>query len=105
MDRLPSRFSPNTEEATARRAANLALVEDLRERLAQARAGGSPRAVDRHRARDKMLPRERIEAIIDPGTAFLETSPLAANGLYGDGAPSAGIVTGIGVVHLSLIHI
>ena len=99
MDRLPSRFSPNTEEATARRAANLALVEDLRERLAQARAGGSPRAVERHRARDKMLPRERIEAIIDPGTAFLETSPLAANGLYGDGAPSAGIVTGIGVVH------
>ena len=99
MDRLPSRFSPNTEEATARRAANLALVEELQERLAHARAGGSPRAVERHRARDKMLPRERIEAIIDPGTAFLETSPLAANGLYDDGAPSAGIVTGIGVVH------
>ena len=99
MDRLPSRFSPNSEEATARRAANLALIDDLRARLASARAGGSSRAVERHRARDKMLPRERIEAIIDPGTAFLETSPLAATGLYGDGAPSAGIVTGIGVVH------
>ena len=99
MDRLPSRFSPNSEEATARRAANLALIDDLRARLATARAGGSPRAVERHRARDKMLPRERIEAIIDPGTAFLELSPLAAYDLYDGRAHSAGIVTGVGMVH------
>src|SRR5262245_47334882 len=76
-----------------------AQLATLAERLAWARAGGGPEAVRRHRARGKLLARERIDALVDPGTAFLEFSPLAAWDLYDGEAPSAGIVTGIGVVH------
>src|SRR5919206_192618 len=68
-------------------------------RLATARAGGGPRAVERHRARGKLLARERIDLLLDADSAFLELSPLAAFGMYDDEAPSAGIVTGIGTVH------
>jgi acetyl-CoA carboxylase carboxyltransferase component len=99
MDRLQTRHVPSSEEAKARREHNRSLVETLRSRLNDVRQGGGDRAVERHRARSKLLPRERIERIIDPGTAFLELSALAANDLYEGGAPSAGIVTGIGVVH------
>src|SRR5467141_2996813 len=73
-----------------------ALVAELRERLAKARQGGSERARERHTKAGKLLPRERVERLLDPGTAFLELSPLAANGMYDDEAPGAGIVTGIG---------
>ncbi len=99
MDRLPTRYVPSSEEATTRLKHNTALVEGLQSQLATVRQGGGERAVERHRARGKLLPRERIDRIIDPGTAFLELSPLAANDLYDGGAPSAGIVTGIGLVH------
>ncbi|HEY8017887.1 MAG TPA: carboxyl transferase domain-containing protein [Actinomycetota bacterium] len=75
------------------------LVEDLRVRLEVARAGGGESATARHRERGKLLVRERIDALLDPGAAFLECSPLAATGLYDDDAPSAGIVTGIGPIH------
>jgi len=75
-----------------------ALTADLRERLALARAGGGASAIAKHRARNKLLARERIETLCDPETPFLEFSPLAAGGMYDDEAPSAGIVTGIGVV-------
>ncbi|MCH2440788.1 MAG: methylcrotonoyl-CoA carboxylase [Candidatus Poseidoniia archaeon] len=78
---------------------NRALVTELNERLAQARNGGSAKAVERHRARDKLTARERIDALLDPGAPFLEFSPLAADGVYDDNIPAAGIVTGIGVVH------
>jgi acetyl-CoA carboxylase carboxyltransferase component len=74
------------------------LVASLRERLAQARAGGGPEAVARHRELGKLLVRERIERLLDPGTPFLEIGALAAFGLYDGAAPSAGIVTGIGRV-------
>lgn len=75
------------------------LIEDYQKRLAQAQAGGGTEAQDKHRKRGKMTARERIMALLDPGSAFLELSALAANGLYDDDAPSAGVVTGIGVVH------
>jgi 3-methylcrotonyl-CoA carboxylase beta subunit len=77
------------------------LVADLRERtraLSGRGAGGDERSITRHRERGKLLVRERIERLIDPGSAFLELSALAATGLYDNDAPSAGIVTGIGRV-------
>jgi len=74
------------------------LVAELRERLALVRQGGGEEQVRRHRARGKLTARERIERLIDPGTAFLELSPLAAWGMYGGEAPGAGIITGIGRV-------
>jgi acetyl-CoA carboxylase carboxyltransferase component len=79
-------------------AALLALVEDLQGRLARVREGGGSAATERHRKRGKLTARERIERLVDPGSAFLEFSALAANGMYGDDAPSAGIVTGIGTI-------
>src|SRR5262249_56633931 len=74
------------------------LVAELRARTAQVAQGGGRRAIERHRSRGKLLARERIDRLVDPDTAFLELSALAAWGLYDDQAPSAGIVTGIGVV-------
>jgi acetyl-CoA carboxylase carboxyltransferase component len=75
-----------------------ALVGELNDRLAVVRLGGGDAAVRRHQARGKLLARDRISKLIDPDTAFLELSPLAAWDMYGGEAPSAGIVTGIGVV-------
>ncbi|MDQ2952735.1 MAG: hypothetical protein M3R54_10790, partial [Chloroflexota bacterium] len=75
-----------------------ALVADLRERLAKARLGGPERSRQRHVAAGKLLPRDRVERLLDPGTAFLELSPLAATGLYDDEAPAAGMITGVGRV-------
>jgi acetyl-CoA carboxylase carboxyltransferase component len=75
-----------------------ALEADLRERLAQARAGGGEEAIRRHREQGKLLARERIEHLLDPGAPFLEIGTLAAHGLYEGAAPSAGLVTGIGRV-------
>jgi acetyl-CoA carboxylase carboxyltransferase component len=74
------------------------LVAELRHRLELVRRGGGEEQIRRHRARGKLTARERIERLLDPGTAFLELSPLAAWGMYGDEAPGAGIVTGIGRV-------
>jgi 3-methylcrotonyl-CoA carboxylase beta subunit len=78
--------------------ANLQLVDELRSRHARVAIGGGPRAQERSRARGKLPVRERIDRILDPGSPFLELSPLAAEGMYGDEAPGAGIVTGIGRV-------
>src|SRR3954464_6482959 len=78
-----------------------ALVEDLRARTAavsERGAAGDERSIARHRERGKLPVRERIDRLLDPGSPFLELSPLAADGLYDDEAPSAGIVTGIGRV-------
>src|SRR6188508_934404 len=74
------------------------LVSELRERTVQVAAGGGERAIERHRSRGKLLARERIDRLVDPGSAFLELNALAAWGLYDGDAPSAGIVTGIGVI-------
>jgi len=75
------------------------LLEQYRERLKASTAGGSERAVKLHKERGKLLARERINLLIDPNTPFLELSPLAAYGQYENAFPSAGIVTGIGVIH------
>src|SRR2546427_3398922 len=74
------------------------LVAELRERLAKARLGGPERARERHAKAGKLLPRERVKRLLDPVTAFLELSPLAAFGMYEGEAPAAGIITGIGRV-------
>src|SRR5919202_6120309 len=73
-----------------------ALVDDLRARTAAAARGGGERARQRHLDRGKLLPRDRVESLVDPGSPFLELSPLAANGMYGSTgqeAPAAGIIT------------
>jgi acetyl-CoA carboxylase carboxyltransferase component len=74
------------------------LVEELKQRTAKAREGGGPKYVARHREQGKMPPRERIDALLDPNTPFLELSPLAANGMYDDDAPGAGMITGVGMI-------
>mgnify|MGYP006153197895 FL=1 len=99
MDRLPTRVDRNDEDFARRREFNLNLIDVLKARIDQVKEGGGEKYVDRHRSRGKMLARERIAEICDPGTPFLELSSLAANGLYDSRAHSAGIITGIGVVH------
>ena len=86
------------ETASANRDTMQRLVAELRERLATARLGGPERARERHTKAGKLLARERVERLLDPGTAFLELSPLAAFGMYDDEAPGAGVITGIGRV-------
>jgi acetyl-CoA carboxylase carboxyltransferase component len=82
----------------ARRRRMEELVAELRERTAAVSRGGGEKAVERHRSRGKLTARERVDRLVDPGTAFLELNALAAWDLYDGEAPSAGIVTGIGVV-------
>ena len=83
--------------ADANRVAHLHLVAQLREKLAAAALGGSQRSRDRHVERGKLLPRDRVDGLLDPGSP-LEIAPLAADGLYGGDCPAAGIITGIGRV-------
>jgi 3-methylcrotonyl-CoA carboxylase beta subunit len=85
-------------QAQARAAHNRALADELRARVAQAALGGDARSRERHVARGKLLPRDRVERLLDPGSPFLEVGQLAANGLYGDEVPGAGIITGVGRV-------
>jgi len=99
MDRLPTRIDRNSEDFIRRREFNIQLVEELKQKINEVKEGGGKKYVDRHRSRGKLLARERINEICDPGTPFLEFSSLAANGLYDSRAHSAGIITGIGVVH------
>jgi len=87
-----------TEEFERRRARMEALVGELRERTALVARGGGDAAIERHRSRGKLPARERIDRLLDPGTAFLEIGALAAWDVYGGDAPSAGIVCGVGVV-------
>ena len=99
MDRLPTRIDRNSEDFNRRRDFNIQLVDELKHKINLVKEGGGKKYVDRHRSRGKLLARERINEICDPGTPFLELSSLAANGLYDSRAHSAGIITGIGVVH------
>jgi acetyl-CoA carboxylase carboxyltransferase component len=87
-----------SDEFERRRTQMEALVAELRERTAEVARGGGEMAVERHRSRGKLTARERVDRLLDPGTAFLELSALAAWEMYGGQAPAAGIVTGIGVV-------
>jgi len=88
---------PNAD-TQANREAMLELVSQLRHKLSLARQGGGAEALRRHTERGKMFVRERIAALLDPGSSFLEFSALAANGMYKDEAPGAGIVTGMGTI-------
>src|SRR5258707_5856899 len=101
MPVLKSRLDASSEDATANVERMRGLVAELRARTAavsEQGAGGDERSIARHRERGKLPVRERIDLLLDPGSAFLELSALAANGLYEDEAPSAGIITGIGKV-------
>jgi acetyl-CoA carboxylase carboxyltransferase component len=95
---LESFVDVNSGEFREYDAFNRGLVAELNERLERVRAGGGPRAVERHKSRGKMLARERVARLLDPDSNFLELSPLAAWEMYDGEAPSAGIVTGIGQV-------
>src|ERR671924_1418067 len=95
---LSSQVERGSDDYAQRRERMEALVEELRERTLLVARGGGERALERHRARGKLTARERIDRLVDPDTAFLELSTLAAWGMYDDQAPGAGIVTGIGVI-------
>ncbi len=95
---LPTTLNPDSPEALARAAHNRALAEELRADVAAAALGGSAQARERHVARGKLLPRERVERLLDPGAPFLEIGQLAANGMYDGEVPGAGIITGLGQV-------
>src|SRR5271165_4946189 len=98
MTVLRSDINPRSAEFTANAEAMCRLVDDLRARVAEVCLGGGETARRRHLARNKLLPRDRVAGLIDPGSPFLELSQLAAYGLYDNEVPSAGIVTGIGRV-------
>lgn len=99
MPVLNTLVQPKSKDYQQNRDAMTVLVDDLRQKVADiARAGGAA-AIKKHKERGKMLARERIDHLIDPGSPFLELSQLAAHGVYNEPVPSAGIVTGIGVVH------
>ncbi len=98
MTVLRSRASPGSAEFQANLAANEGLVAELSAEIARAALGGGERARARHVERGKLLPRERVDRLLDPGAPFLELSPMAAHGLYDGEAPGAGIITGIGRV-------
>jgi len=99
MEVIPSAIDVADAEHQANRAAMESVVSEWKSQVRQALLGGGPEAIEKHKKRGKMLARERIDALLDDGSPFLEFSALAANGMYEDEAPSAGIVTGIGRVH------
>ena len=98
MAKIASQIDPQSAEFRANAAAMRARVDALAQRRAEAALGGPERSRERHVSRGKFLPRERVTRLIDPGTPFLELSPLAANGMYEDAIHGAGIITGIGRV-------
>ncbi len=103
MPALASKLSPRSEDFKANAAAMRVLVDDLNAKLAQIALGGGEAARAKHTGRGKLLPRERVEMLLDPDTPFLEIAPLAALGMYkekggNDAAPGAGLIAGIGRV-------
>jgi 3-methylcrotonyl-CoA carboxylase beta subunit len=98
MTTLETKLNPRSDEFKANAAAMRALTADLREKITEAAAGGGTEARAKHAARGKLLPRDRVQLLLDPGTPFLELSQLAAFGMYDGAAPAAGIITGVGRV-------
>ncbi|HEY1854546.1 MAG TPA: carboxyl transferase domain-containing protein, partial [Solirubrobacterales bacterium] len=96
---LSTHAVPGSEQFEANQAAHRELVADLRERLGRAALGGGEESRRRHLERGKLLPRERVERLADPGSPFLEFSGLAAGGMYEDAAPGAGMIAGIVRIH------
>lgn len=99
MQPLASHVDSNSNDFQINTEFNRSLANELKKKIEKARLGGGEEAVKKHKARKKLPPRERIEKILDPGSPFLELSTLAADGVYEDDVPSAGVVTGIGLVH------
>ncbi|MES4905895.1 MULTISPECIES: carboxyl transferase domain-containing protein [unclassified Streptomyces] len=95
---LGSAADPASDAWAANEAAHRELAARLREKLAAARLGGGEKARARHTARGKLLPRDRVDTLLDAGSPFLELAPLAADGMYGGQAPAAGVIAGIGRV-------
>ncbi|MDF0488427.1 carboxyl transferase domain-containing protein [Sphingomonas sp. H39-1-10] len=95
---LDTKLATDDAASRANAAHNRALADELRAKVAAAARGGSESARAKHVARGKLLPRERVEQLLDPGSPFLEIGQLAANGLYGDEVPGAGLIVGIGCV-------
>jgi 3-methylcrotonyl-CoA carboxylase beta subunit len=103
MPHIDSKLNPRSEDFKSNAAAMQALVDDLRDKVAKIAQGGGEAASAKHVARGKLLPRDRVQMLLDPGTPFLEFSQMAAYGMYQDAkgvdaAPAAGIITGIGRV-------
>ena len=98
MSVLTSQLDPRSQDFIDNATYHRALVEELDRRLARVCGGGGQKARDKHTERGKLLPRDRITALLDPGSPFLEIAPLAAEGMYDDAAPGAGMVAGIGRV-------
>src|SRR5258708_7100613 len=98
MPVLPSSIDRASPLARANRDSMSSLVADLHKKLDAVRQGGPERSREKHTKAGKLLPRERVERLLDPGSPFLEVAPLAALDLYDNEAPSAGIITGIGRV-------
>jgi 3-methylcrotonyl-CoA carboxylase beta subunit len=98
MPVLPTQADPRSPEFQENRAHLQALVDELQQRLRRVAQGGGEKARAKHTERGKLLPRDRVTALLDPGSPFLELSPLAAEGMYEDAAPGAGIIAGIGRV-------
>ncbi len=99
MSVIKSQLNPRSAEFQANAAAMAALVADLRAKSEKVARGGSEDARAKHLARGKLLVRDRVDLLLDPGAPFLELSPLAAYGMYADEVPAAGVVTGIGRVN------
>jgi len=98
MPKLSSQIDPKDETFLANAALNRHLVDELRSRVGGAALGGPEASRARHVARGKLLPRERVERLLDPGAPFLEIGQLAAFGLYDGEAPGAGVICGVGRV-------
>lgn len=99
MQPLASHIDTTSKDFQLNAEYNRSLVNELKKKIEKVRLGGGEDAVKKHRARKKFLPRERIEKILDPGSPFLELSALAADNVYDEDIPGAGMVTGIGLVH------
>lgn len=98
MSELATRLSASSAEFQANRDAMQKIVDDYKTQLAEIQKGGDETARAKHLARGKMLPRDRVRNLIDPGSPFLEFSAFAAHGVYGDNVPAAGMISGIGRV-------
>src|ERR1700704_6972810 len=98
MPVLDTSIDPRSDEFRANAQSLRAQVGELRKQLARIAEGGGAQARDRHVGRGKLLPRERVRLLLDPGAPFVELSPLAGHDLYGEEVPAGGLITGVGQV-------
>ena len=96
--KLTSQFAPGSEAARTNRAAHLVALAEAQEAAEAAALGGGERSRARHLSRGKMLPRDRVAGLLDPGSGFLEVGATAGHGLYGGAAPAGGVIAGVGRV-------